>query len=130
MIADTCFIIDIMRNNPEAIAKAQEIEKNNTPLIVTAPTVFELNVGLSLSSKPLEEKKKIQEVLDSLPFLPLDYKASIEAGRIYGDKMKQEITIDPQDAMIAGIARSIGEKILTRNTRHFLGIEKVSIDSY
>ena len=130
MIADTCFIIDIMRNNPEAIAKAQEIEKNNTPLILTAPTVFELNVGLSLSSKPLEEKKKIQEVLDSLPFLPLDYKASIEAGRIYGDKMKQEITIDPQDAMIAGIARSIGEKILTRNTRHFLGIEKVSIDSY
>ena len=130
MIADTCFIIDIMRNNPEAIAKAQEIEKNNTPLIVTAPTVFELNVGLSLSSKPLEEKKKIQEVLDSLPFLPLDYKASIEAGRIYGDKMKQEITIDPQDAMIAGIARSIGEKILTRNIRHFLGIEKVSIDSY
>ena len=130
MIADTCFIIDIMRNNPEAIAKAQEIEKNNTPLLVTAPTVFELNVGLSLSSKPLEEKEKIQEVLDSLPFIPLDYTASIEAGRIYGDKMKQGETIDPQDAMIAGIARSVGEKILTRNIKHFSGIEKVSIDSY
>ncbi len=130
MIADTCFIIDIMRNNPEAIAKAQEIEKNNTPLLVTAPTVFELNVGLSLSSKPLEEKEKIQEVLDSLPFLPLDYTASIEAGRIYGDKRKQGETIDPQDAMIAGIARSVGEKILTRNIKHFSGIEKVNIDSY
>ena len=130
MIADTCFIIDIMRNNPEAIAKAQEIEKNNTPLLVTAPTVFELNVGLSLSSKPLEEKEKIQEVLDSLPFIPLDYTASIEAGRIYGDKRKQGETIDPQDAMIAGIARSVGEKILTRNIKHFSGIEKVSIDSY
>jgi len=36
MIADTCFIIDIMRNNPEAIAKAQEIEKSHTPLLVTS----------------------------------------------------------------------------------------------
>ncbi|RLI00556.1 hypothetical protein DRO31_08505 [Candidatus Bathyarchaeota archaeon] len=130
MIADTCFIVDIMRNNPEAIAKAQEIEKNNTPLLVTAPTVFELNIGLSLSSKPLEEKEKIHEVLDSLPFLPLDYIASIEAGRIYGDKRKQGEIIDSQDAMIAGIARSIGEKILTRNIKHFIGIEKIAIDSY
>jgi len=98
--------------------------------MVTAPTVFELNVGLSLSSKPLMEKIRIQEVLDSLLFLPLDFKASIEAGSIYGERRKQGFTINPQDAMIAGIARTVGEKILTRNIRHFQGIENVSIDSY
>ena len=130
MIADTCFIIDIMRNNPEAITKAQEMERNSIPLMVTAPTVFELNVGLSLTTKPLEEKELIREVLDSLLFLPLDYKASIEAGSIYGEKRKQGSTINPQDAMIAGIARSAGEKILTRNIKHLQGIENVSIDSY
>jgi len=130
VIADTCFIIDVMRNNPEAITKAQEIERNGIHLMVTAPTVFELNVGLSLSTKPLEEKELIREVLDSLLFLPLDYKASVEAGSIYGEKRKQGGTINPQDAMIAGIARSVGEKILTRNTKHFQGIEKVSTESY
>jgi len=130
VIADTCFIIDVMRNNPEAITKAQEIERNGIHLMVTAPTVFELNVGLSLSTKPLEEKELIREVLDSLLFLPLDYKASVEAGSIYGEKRKQGGTINPQDAMIAGIARSVGEKILTRNAKHFQGIEKVSTESY
>jgi tRNA(fMet)-specific endonuclease VapC len=110
MIADTCFIIDVMRNNPEAITRAKEIERNSIPLMVTAPTVFELNVGLSLSTKPLEEKERIKKVIDSLLFLPLDYKASIEGRSIYGEKRKQGDTINPQDAMIAGIARSVGKK--------------------
>jgi tRNA(fMet)-specific endonuclease VapC len=130
MIADTCFIIDIMRNDPEAITKAREIEDTNIPLMVSAPTVFELNVGLSLSTKPTEEKERIREVLDALLFLPLDYNASIEAGRIYGTKRKQGETINPQDAMIAGTARSVGDKILTRNIKHFQGIENVSTVSY
>lgn len=54
----------------------------------------------------------------------------IEDGSIYDEKRKQGSTINPQDAMIAGIARSAGEKILTRNIKHFQGIENVSIDSY
>ena len=119
-----------MRNNSEAIAKAKDMERDNVPLMVTAPTVFELNVGLSLSSKPLTEKIRIQEVMDSLLFLPLDFKSFIEAGSIYGERRKQGFKINPQDAMIAGIARTVGEKILTRNIRHFQGIENVSIDSY
>jgi tRNA(fMet)-specific endonuclease VapC len=130
MIADTCFIIDIMRNNPEAIARAQEMENNSIPIMVIAPTVFELNVGLSLSAKLLEEKERVLEVLESLLFLPLDFKASIEAGTIYGEKRKEGDSIDPQDAMIAGIARSVGEKILTRNIKHFQGIKNVIVDSY
>lgn len=130
MIADTCFLIDIMRNNPAAIKKATEIERDGIPLMLTASTVFELNVGLSLSTKALEEKEQIQDVVDSLLFLPLDFKSSIEAGIIYGEKRKQGSSINPQDAMIAGIARSVGEKILTRNVKHFQGIENVSIDIY
>ena len=130
MIADTTFIIDLMRNNPDAISKAQEIEKNNIPLIITAPTLFELSVGISLSTKSQQEKKQIHEILDTLPFQPLDYKSSQEAGYIYGDKQKKGNKIDPQDAMIAGIARSSGEKILTRNTKHFQDIEGVTIETY
>jgi predicted nucleic acid-binding protein len=53
--------------------------------MVTAPTVFELNVGLSLSTKTLEEKERIQ-VLEAMIFLPLDFKSSIKAGIIHGDK--------------------------------------------
>ena len=130
MIADTTFIIDIMRNDPQAIKKAQEIEQKNTPLIITAPTVFELSVGIALSKKPQQEKASIHEVLESLPFQPLDYESSQEAGQIYGDKQKAGEMIDPQDAMIAGIAKINREIVLTRNQRHFQGIQGVTTETY
>lgn len=44
--------------------------------------------------------------------------------------MFQGNTINPLDAMIAGIARTVGEKILNRNTRHLQGIENVSVENY
>ncbi len=130
MIADTTFIIDIMRNDPGAIAMAQEIEQKNIPLIITSPTVFELSVGISLSTKPRQEKTRIHEVLESLPFQPLDYESSQVAGQIYGDKQKTGDMIDPQDAMIAGIAKTSGEIILTRNQKHFQSIQGVTTETY
>ena len=32
--------------------------------------------------------------------------------------------------MVAGIAKVHGEKVLTKNTKHFRGVEEVSIESY
>jgi tRNA(fMet)-specific endonuclease VapC len=130
MIADTTFIIDIMRNDQGAIVKAKKLEQKNIPLIITAPTVFELGVGISLSKKPRQEKTRIHEVLESLPFQPLDYESSQAAGQIYGDKQKTGDMIDPQDAMIAGIAKTSGEKILTRNQKHFQGIPGLTTETY
>jgi len=38
--------------------------------------------------------------------------------------------IDLEDAMIAGIARVHGMKLLTRNLKHFQGIEGVNVEPY
>ncbi|HEX9914699.1 MAG TPA: type II toxin-antitoxin system VapC family toxin [Candidatus Bathyarchaeia archaeon] len=130
MLADTSFIIDLMAGDDAAVEKAEEIEAKDIPLIVSAPTVFELYVGLSLSRKPDEEKSRIFAVLQSLPFLPLDYMSSQAGGRIYGDKRRSGSMIDPEDAMIAGIARVHGKKLLTRNLKHFQGIEGVNVEPY
>lgn len=130
MLADTSFIIDLMTGDRGAISKAEEIESKSISLLISAPTIFELYVGISLSSRPEEEKDKILAVLESLPFLPLDYHSSRAGGRIYGDRKLKGYLIDPEDAMIAGIARVHGKKILTRNLKHFQGIEGVTPESY
>ena len=70
LIADTTFLIDLMIGDEAAVEKARDIESKSVPLAVTAPSVFELYVGLSLSRKAEEEKTKIMGVLESLPFLP------------------------------------------------------------
>jgi tRNA(fMet)-specific endonuclease VapC len=77
-----------------------------------------------------EEKAWIFAVLESLPFLPLDVESSKAGGRIYEERKRVGSTIDPEDAMVAGIARVHGERMLTRNLRHFQGIEGVNVESY
>jgi len=130
LLADTSFIIDLMEGDDATVAKAREIEAKGIPLIISAPTVFELHVGLSLTRRPDEEKTRILAVLESLPFLPLDYESSQAGGRIYGDKQRSGLMIDPEDAMIAGIAKIHHKKLLTRNLKHFQGIEGVKVEPY
>ena len=130
MLADTSFLIDLMVGDKAAVEKAREIDAKGTPLIVSAPTVFELYVGISLGRKAEEEKARVLVVLESLPFLPLDVESSKAGGRIYGEKKRMGSTVDPEDAMVAGIARVHGEKVLTRNLKHFQGIEGVNDESY
>jgi len=130
LLADTSFLIDLMVGDKAAVERAREIEAKGTPLIVSAPTVFELYVGISLSRKAEEGKARVLVVLESLPFLPLDVESSKAGGRIYGEKKRMGSTFDPEDAMVAGIARVHGEKVLTRNLKHFQGIEGVNVESY
>ena len=130
MIADTSFLIDLMVGEKAAMTKAKEIEDKNIPLILSAPTLFELYVGITLSRKAEEEKARVLNVIESLPFLSLDVESSKAGGQIYAEKSRMGSTIDPEDAMIAGIARAHGEKVLTRNLRHFQDIQGVKVEPY
>ena len=130
MIADTSFIIDIMAKDPAAIRKARALEDIGLSIVIGTPTVFELFAGVALSRKPEEEKSKIITTLLSISQLSMDSPSASAGGLIYGEKMRTGRTIDPEDAMIAGIAKVNTEKILTRNTKHFSDIEGVIIENY
>lgn len=83
-----------------------------------------------MSKKTEEEKIKIISVLASLPQLPLDFQSACVGGFIYGEKIKAGSNVDPEDAMLAGIAKVHGEAIITRNVKHFAGIEGVTVECY
>jgi tRNA(fMet)-specific endonuclease VapC len=68
-------------------------------------TIFELYVGISLSKKAEEEKSEIVSVLRSLPQLALDFQSACECGSIYGNKVQRGMRVDPEDAMLVGIAK-------------------------
>jgi tRNA(fMet)-specific endonuclease VapC len=119
-----------MSNDRSALEKAKELENSGIPIMIGSPSIFELFVGVALSKKPLEERAKIASVLESLPELSLNFSSASAAGTIYGEKIKACLQIDPEDAMIAGIAKTNNQKILTRNLKHFSGIEGVEIEKY
>jgi tRNA(fMet)-specific endonuclease VapC len=130
LIADTSFIIDIMAKDPAAIRKARALEETGVNIVIGTPTVFELFAGVAQSRKPEEEKSKIITTLSSISQLSLDSPSASAGGLIFGEKMNAGRTIDPEDAMIAGIAKVNAEKVLTRNTKHFSDIEGVIVENY
>ena len=130
MLADTTFLIDVMKGEERALAKARELEAASTPMIVGTPTVFELYVGVGLSVKSAEERENVLEVLRSLTQLPLDQQSASRGGLIYAQRSREGVEMDPEDAMLAGIAVENHETVLTRNKRHFSGIHDLKIESY
>lgn len=129
MILDTSFFIDVMEHKETAVRKLHELIDNNEPQIITTPTIFELWSGISRSKQPVEEKKKILFVLAHQTIYSLDQASAEVAGEIDGTLAQQGQTIDPEDCMIAGIAKLNNQPILT-NDKHFERIKDIIIERY
>ena len=130
MIADTSLIIDIMKSEAAAVNKIKDLENKGVAVMTTSISIFELFVGVTISIKQDQERKKIMRILDGLSIIGFDEDSAKEAGRIFAEKRKAGLTIDPEDAMIAGICVRRNETIITRNRKHFEGIEDLKLDTY
>ncbi len=130
MLADTSFIIDVMKNDTNAVRKAEDLSGASVSILVGTPTIFELYVGVGLSVRSAEERKKVLGILGSLPHLPLDAASASKAGIIYAQRVKEKTKIDPEDAMLAGIAIQNNEPLLTRNRKDFAGIPELKVETY
>ncbi len=130
MIADSCFIIDLMRESESALIKLAEIREKRQLQYITAPTVMELAVGVSLAALPKNERKKIDDILAGFQVIPLDTSSAWRAGIEIGRLRKTGKIIDPIDGQIAGIALQHDEIIVTRNTRHFQLFKDLKVELY
>lgn len=130
MIVDTCFIIDIMNNDESALASLDRLEHGAEPIILTSLNVFELYSGIAQSKVPEKEKEKVEAILDTQTVISFEEDDAKKGGYIYGLLQKKGDTIDIMDCMLAGIAKSRIEPILTRNIRHFKKVPGLMVNSY
>jgi predicted nucleic acid-binding protein len=119
-----------MKQDADAIQRAQDLSNASIPILVGTPTIFELYVGVELSARSREEEGKVLSILKSLPSLQLDAAAASRAGTIYAQRNREGARIDPEDAMLAGIALQNNEPLLTRNRKHFEGISELKLEYY
>lgn len=101
MIADTSFIIDLLRKDEDAIKKAEELESKNRGFSLSSITVYELWASISNSSE--EEKQKILEIISSQSIQFLDKESAEMAGEIQEGLKKKGERIGHLEALIAGI---------------------------
>ncbi len=130
MIADTSFIIDLMREEKEALDKAKQLSINKETIFITTITLFELFSGLERSKKQNEEKQRIESTINSQLILGLEEESGKKAGEIHGTLIKEGNMLQPLDCLIAGIALVKNEKVITKNVKDFSRVKGLKIESY
>jgi len=130
MIADSCFIIDLIRKSQSALKKLDGLKETRQLQYITSPTVMELAVGVALAALPINEQKRVDEILSGFQIIPLDTTSAWRAGIEIGRLRKKGKIVDPIDGQIAGIALQHDETIVTRNARYFQHFKNLKIELY
>ena len=118
MILDSDFLIALLRGDKDAVEKAESMEPRDRPA-TTSVNTYELFKGAMLSEMKEKNMLEVENLLSSLRILPFDYSASQQCAKILVELKKSRVVIDMADQMIAAIAVTQDEAIVTRNSRHF-----------
>ena len=123
-LLDTNVISELRKSRPHGAVVAWVQSVPTGSLSIAAATVGELQAGIELTQR--QDKRKADEleawldwVLASYPSLPADDRVFREWARIIQRRPRELV----MDALLAATASVYGLAIVTRNTRHFEGLQ-------
>ncbi len=117
----TRFLVDIMQEDPRALALLDELEEGPDPLHVPSLVYDELSEGIERSTKPIRERTAVEETLESYPPVGLDPSSAMRAGWTLARLITKGERIGGIDLLIAGIALERREAVVTSNKKHSIG---------
>ena len=124
---DTNIIIDFLKKKVYAINRLKELNDENISLSTTSVNTFELYGGV-IKSGYQDSIHPLNALLNNIKIINLDLNSSKKAAEIFEDlKSKGEI-IDLADIMIASIAITNKESLLTENKNHFKRIKELILE--
>jgi len=132
---DTSILLDLAgparnRRRRAARDKVRELRDAGEPLLTTRFNVAKLLVGVARSAAPADEDRKVQWLLGPLGILEFDLRAARLFGRIVAHLQEQGTPIGAMDALIASVCLGGGQRVVTRNTRHFARVPGLAVESY
>jgi predicted nucleic acid-binding protein len=127
-VADTSFLIDMMRRNQAALSMYDAYERQGIALATTAVTAMELFKG-AYTSRNRRNIEKAEKILDLFSVLPLDEMVYHAYGRIAAGLCLTGNPIGDFDEAIAAISLCYDGEIITRD-RHFEKIPGLKVIGY
>jgi len=116
---DTSILVALIRKDQAAIdGLTAEAERGGT-VSTTVVNLCELYSGAYGSKNPQKELAKVQDLVSNLGILELDAGAAKRYGELVNDATLKRATIGDFDLIIASIALERGEKLVTRDVKHF-----------
>ena len=128
-LLETTFLVDLLRGKAGAAELLDELEGRGEPLFVSSPTVMELWKGVLECGIQSRERTKVDEILSAIPILPFESPDAKRTAEILFELSGRGTPIEVQDAMIAGMAISRGETVVTRDA-HFARIPGLRMLKY
>jgi len=127
-VADTSFLVDLMRRDRGAIRRYAGFEDEDIALATTAITAMELYKGAYVSKNP-DNLMKVRTILELFTLLPVDETVYEVFGRIAADLYLTGTPVGDFDEVIAAIALCNDGEIITRD-RHFEKIPGLTVTGY
>jgi len=128
---DSCFLIDILDEEPKAILKLKELEETNTEFIVPTLVVFETAIGCFI--EPRKNRFSVfKRLLNSknIQVKSFEEKLAITAAKIQADLHKLGLLNPVLDLLIAVTALQEDAVLLTKNVDHFENIPGLTIQTW
>ena len=126
---DTNFLIALIRHDHIAEKKLEEYVTSQTKITTTPITACELFKG-AYRTKKEENITKIRRILAHLEILDFTIDASERYGKLVNELQIKGLPIGDLDTMIASIALTHGESLLTSNKEHFERIPSLIVNNW
>ncbi len=134
-LLDTTALVDLGRRAD--IPEHRRIRAVLRDLLLSGETLFtsrineaEFLVGPEMSDHRQRELDRVERILSGIAVLEFDAQASRYYAVIKATMFKSGRPIGDCDTMIAAVALTHDQKLLTRNTRHFEKIPGLIVQSY
>lgn len=124
-LLDTNIVIHLLNRDEVVVARIRDANEILIPIIA----IGELFFGASKSSRPKENKIRIQELAAQNSVLLCDFEVAREYGEIKQELRALGKPIPENDIWIAAIARRWELCLVTRD-RHFQGIQRLQIAAW
>lgn len=132
---DTSFLLDAAgRGGRQLKARAREklasLVEAGEMLTTTRFNVAELWVGVERTRDRPVELLTVETMLEPLTVLDFDESSARVFGRITAYLSARGRPRGDMDILIAAVVLVHGERLVTRNTRHFAGIPELVVETY
>lgn len=130
MILDTSFLVALLQGKDTSVQrKSEELDNEFSVKAVSSVTVMEIWRGVLRSSSSQQERKRVEELLESLLIYTFSKEDAMKAAEIEQMLLQEGKIIDLEDIMIAATALVRNQPILTKNIKHFKRVHGLSVET-
>lgn len=127
---ETDFLIAVMRKDERAMQKLEEIVERGENLATTPINASELFKGVYLSENNNENLKKVRGILSRMDLLSFNLVACDIYGKTHSQLKIRGESVGEFDTLIASIALSHNERVVTRNIKHLNRVEGLEVEEW